>query len=181
MSIVKPIFWISLVAGSGVYLAMILWTLPAISAAAGGMAPFDMRPLGYDFAQSQDFLRSLSDQGRELYLGVQHRLDLAYPGLLMLALGLGIALVSPPKFGNWRWGLALTSVPGALFDYRENTLVRRMLNSPPDSLDPSLVTAASGATMLKSAFTVISMSLLLVLCILWVRGKWHGASPGTGT
>jgi hypothetical protein len=179
MSILKPVFWISLLAAAGVYLTMILWTLPAITAAAGGLAPFDLRPLGYDLGEAQAFLRALPEQGRQLYLDVQQRLDIAYPALLMLVLGLGIALVSPPKVGNWKWLLALTSVPGSLFDYRENMLVRRILNSPPDALDPALVAAASSATVLKSVLTAVSMSVLLVLCILWVFGKWHGASTRT--
>ena len=179
MSMLKPVFWISLLTAAGVYLTMILWTLPAINAAAGGLAPFDLRPLGYDFGDAQAFLRALPEQGRQLYLDVQQRLDTAYPALLTLVLGLGIALVSPPKFGNWKWPLALTSVPGSLFDYRENMLVRHILNSPPDALDPALVAAASRATVLKSVLTAVSMSVLLVLCILWVFGKWHGASNRT--
>jgi hypothetical protein len=181
MSMLKPVFWISLLAAAGIYVTMIAWSLPAITAAAGGLTPFDLRPLGYDFAEAQAFLRALSDPGRQLYLEVQQRLDIAYPALLMLALGLGIALVCPPRFGNWKWTLALTSVPGSLFDYRENLLVRRILTSPPDALDPALVAAASGATVLKSALSAISMSVLLVLCILWVLGKRHGASTRTQT
>jgi hypothetical protein len=181
MSMLKPLFWVSLLAAVGVYLTMILWTLPAITAAAGGLAPFDLRPLGYDLAEAQAFLRALPDQGRQLYLDVQQRLDIGYPALLMLVLGLGIALMSPPKFGNWKWLLALTSVPGSLFDYQENMLVRRILISPPDALDPALVAAASSATVLKSALSAISMSVLLVLCILWVLGKRHGASTRTQT
>ncbi len=176
MSLLKPLFWTSLLAAAGVYLTMILWTLPAITAAAGGAAPFDLRPLGYDFGDAQAFLLALSDQGRQLYTKVQQRLDIAYPALLAMVLGLGIALLSPPKFGNWRWLLALTSVPGSLFDYRENMLVRRILNSPPEALDPALVEAASSATVLKSVFTAISMIVLLVLCFLWVCSKWRGES-----
>jgi hypothetical protein len=179
MSMLKPLFWISLLAAVGVYLTMILWTLPAITAAAGGLAPFDLRPLGYDFGEAQAFLGALPEQGRQLYLDVQQRLDIAYPALLTLVLGLGIALVSPPKFGNWKWLLALTSVPGSLFDYWENMLVRSILNSPPDALDPALVAAASSATVLKSLFTAISMSAFLVLSALWAHRKWHGASTRT--
>jgi hypothetical protein len=181
MSMLKPLFWISFLAAAGVYLTMVIWTLPAITAAAGGLAPFDLRPLGYDFGEAQAFLRALPQEGKELYLNAQQGLDIAYPALLTLVLGLGIAIMFPPKFGSWKWLLALTSVPGSLFDYRENMLVRRILNSPPDALDSALVAAASSATVLKSVFTAISMSVLLVLCILWVRSKWHGPSTRTQT
>jgi hypothetical protein len=181
MSMFKPLFWISLLAAVGIYMTMILWTLPAITAAASGLAPFDLRPLGYDLGEAQAFLRALPDQGRELYVNVQQRLDIAYPALLALVLGLGIALMFPPKFGNWKWMFALTSVPGTFFDYRENILVRRILNSPPEALDPALVAAASSATALKSIFTAISMSVLLVLCFLWVRSRWRGTSHETKT
>jgi hypothetical protein len=181
MSVLKPFFWISFSAAAAVYAAMLFWTLPAISAAAGGAAPFDLRPLGYSVGEAQAFLAALTDQGRQIYLDVQQRLDIAYPALLAIVLGLGSALIFPPRFGNRKWLSALTPAAGMLFDYRENALVRRMLNSPPDALNPDLVAAASNATMLKSVFTFISMSALLVLCVLWLRRRRDGPLSGTNT
>jgi hypothetical protein len=40
----KQIFWISFIAAMIVYVAILTWTIPAISKAAGGITIFDMRP-----------------------------------------------------------------------------------------------------------------------------------------
>ena len=71
-------------AGAGVYAAMLLWTLPAITEAAGGLMPFDMRPFGYTHTEAVNFLAALTPEGLSLYLGPQAWLDRAYPALLGL-------------------------------------------------------------------------------------------------
>ena len=60
----------------GLYLVMLLWSLPKIAAEAGGLTPFDMRPGGYSLAEARAFLAALSPEGTAFYLGVQHRLDM---------------------------------------------------------------------------------------------------------
>jgi hypothetical protein len=170
-AMLKSVFWTSLIIGAAVYLAMAAWSLPAITAASGGALPFDLRPLGYDFSEAQSFLSGLSDEGRSVYLNVQHMLDLFYPALLSVSLGTAMVMVLPKQMGLWRWALALFSVPGSLCDYRENMLVRRMLAEPLDELDPALVAEASTATVLKSAFTALAMGILLVAAVLWLRRR----------
>jgi hypothetical protein len=48
----RLMFWALFSATLMVYGTMILWSLPTISAAAGGLVPFDMRPSGYDYAEA---------------------------------------------------------------------------------------------------------------------------------
>jgi hypothetical protein len=176
----KRQFWISLVAATIFYVTMLAWTLPAITKAAGGSLPFDMRPLGYDFGAAQSFLRALTADGRELYLNVQQKLDVVYPALLAFVLGLGIAILCPVRFGSWKWALAAVSVPGSLFDYRENALVRRLLLSDPETLPQDLVAMASQATVMKSLFTSVAMGLLLILFLSWLYQMWKTRTGGAG-
>ena len=176
------LFWASLAAGAAVYSAMLTWTLPVITAQAGGLAPFDMRPGGYSTEEAQAFAAALTPEGRALYLGAQHWLDLAYPLLLGLALFSGIALLTPAALGRLKWLLPLTAVPATLFDWRENALVSRMLRQD-GPLDPGLVAAASRATALKSAFSAVAMTLLLILLLIWLWRRWQARNRmrGNGT
>ncbi len=99
-------FWLLFAATLGVYATMLGWTLPAISAAAGGLPAFDMRPGGYSFDEAKAFLAALSPEGKALYLDVQHKLDTAYPGLLAATLFFAIARWRRKSWGIWRWLLA---------------------------------------------------------------------------
>ncbi len=161
------LYWLLVVLTMGLYLVMVLWSLPFIAQQAGGLVPFDMRPTGYDFADAQAFLGALTPEGRVFYAGIQHRLDTVYPALLALVLvfgGLGLAR------GRWRWGaylLGLAAILGAAFDYKENSVVARLLTQDVQSLSGSDVEIAVWATLLKSGLTTVAMTLLLVL--LFVR------------
>lgn len=170
--ILPMVFWVSLVAAMAVYGVMLLWTLPAISQAAGGLMPFDMRPGGYTFAEAQAFLAALTPEGRHLYLTAQHRLDTAYPLLLAVALGSGLVWLAPAVLGRARWLLAILPVPGALFDYLENLMVGGMLRL--DGIDSEGVGAASLFTLLKSAFTGLAMTVFLALAVYAAVRRWRG-------
>jgi hypothetical protein len=158
---------------------MLTWTLPAITAEAGGAPPFDMRPFGYTAEEARAFLAALTESGRDLYLHVQHRLDMAYPALLASTLGLGILLLCPQQAGKWKWALVLAAIPGSLFDYLENVLVARLLKSAPEFVDAELIAAASRATVLKSLFTTLAMIVLLVLFARWLY-QLRTADPRDG-
>jgi hypothetical protein len=160
-------FWILFAATLAVYLIIVGWSLPTISAAAGGMAPFDMRPGGYSFDQAQAYLAALSPDGTAFYLDIQHRLDLIYPALLAATLFFGIWLLTPPTWGIWRWLLALAAIPGSVFDYLENYAVATMLRLGADGITPDIVATADRWTRLKSVFTTIAMTILLVLLVIW--------------
>ena len=109
-------FWTLVAVTTAIYLVMVLWSLPKISAAAGGATPFDMRPLGYSFEEARAFLTALSSEGARFYRTVQHRLDLLYPALLAATLFFAIRALAPHRWVLSPSLLALTAIPGSVFD-----------------------------------------------------------------
>lgn len=164
----KQIFWICFLAAALIYVIMLTWTLPAITSAAGGNLPFDLRSMGYDLEDARMFLQALTPDGRQLYLNVQHKLDTAYPALMAIALGLGSYLLAPLSWKFGRWIGAAVSAVGAGFDFIENYYVANMLNSTAQTLDPELVWSASRASMVKSVSTTIAIFILLALLGVWL-------------
>lgn len=148
-----------------VYAAMLGWSLPAVSAAASGLAPFDMRPGGYSFADAVTFLNALSEEGAAFYRNVQQRLDIAYPGLLALTLGWSIFAAAPRNLGSWRWLAGLVALPVAVFDYLENHAVAAMIEAGASGITPELVAEAAQWTVLKSGATTVVMLVLLALLL----------------
>ena len=167
-------FWALFAVTAAVYLVIVLWSLPKISAAAGGAAPFDMQPFGYSFDEAKTFLAALTPEGSEFYLNVQHRLDAAYPALLAATLFFAIRALAP-GVGFVPTLPALIALPGAIFDYLENASVTAMLNAGAAGLTPELIARASRWTLLKSIFTTIAMLLLLALL---GRALWFRVSSG---
>jgi hypothetical protein len=161
----KAVFWTIFAAMAVTYAVMLIWTLPTISAEAAGLAPFDMRPLGYSFDEAKAFLSALSADGRDLYLHTQLWLDLFYPALLAASLIFATVLLTVP--GLLRWLLILPAILGMVFDYLENFSVGRMLEAGPDTLTEALAGEASRWTILKSGFTTISMVAVIVLLVVW--------------
>ncbi len=152
------VFWCVFAITMAIYLAMLFWTMPGISAQAGGLIPFDMRPSGYSFEEAREFLSALTEEGRTLYLGPQHVLDLFYPGLLMLTLILGYFLLfSKP----WAIGFSGVAVFAAVFDWSENAKVAGLLKTGPAALTPEQVASASLLTVLKSGAVTLCMIALL--------------------
>jgi hypothetical protein len=164
----RVLFWTCFTAAMAIYIAMILWSLPVITEAAGGLAPFDMRPFGYTLADAQAFLAAIDPETVKFYRNVQLTLDIFYPALITISLVLGIYLLLPARFGAWRWVIAALPLPIALFDYLENNLIGVMLASRPEIVSADLVSAASRWTMLKSSFTTASMLLLVALSLWWL-------------
>ncbi|GAA6201921.1 hypothetical protein [Aquicoccus sp. SU-CL01552] len=166
MSRARVAYWAVFAAALAVYGAMVGWTLPAISRDAAGLAPFDMRPMGYSVAEARAFLAALGAEGRALYLGPQHALDLVYPALLAVVLiGAVRALIGP----LWlRWGLSLLALGGVAADYLENARVGAMLRD--DGMLPgAAITAASHATQAKAGLTSVVM---LAVCAGLARAAW---------
>jgi hypothetical protein len=164
-------FWAVVAATVAVYAAMVLWSIPRIEAAAGGLPVFDMRPGGYGLEDARAFLAALSAEGREFYLRVQHRLDLVYPALMALATGWALVRLAPGG-GAWRL-MALVPVPGMVFDWLENAAVARMLAAGPEGLTAEMVSRASLWSQLKAGFTTVSLSLLLIFLALWALRRWQ--------
>jgi hypothetical protein len=105
----KALFWTLLAVTLGVYLVIVLWSLPRIAAEAGGIVPFDMRPAGYSLDDAKGFLTALSDSGRAFYLGTQHLLDLAYPALLGVTLAVGFVILFRGRCAGCSWPSASES------------------------------------------------------------------------
>ena len=160
-------FWLLCAATLVVYAAMLVWSLPTVSAAAGGLRSFDLRPGGYSFGEAQAFLTALTPDGKAFYLNVQQRLDLAFPALEAATLFFAILMLTPARWGIWRQILPLTAIPGAVFDYLENHAVASMLAAGPDGLTPEMVTAASRWTVFKSQSITVAMVIVLALLLLW--------------
>ncbi|SHJ35016.1 hypothetical protein SAMN05444000_107153 [Shimia gijangensis] len=152
-------FWVSFTAAMAIYLTMALWSVPFISSQAGGQVPFDMRPFGYSLSEAILFLSALSDEGREFYLTVQHRLDIAYLALVGLALVLGLQMVLRRPWGTV---FSLVALIATAADYFENYLVAGLLNTPIEAVDEITVQVASFLTMSKSISHMICFSALLL-------------------
>lgn len=162
----RILFWGLFCLTFAIYAAMLGWSLPTVAAAAGGLAPFDMRPGGYDFADAHVFLAALTREGARFYVNVQQKLDLAYPGLLAITLLLAIAGLLPRRMGAWRWVVAGVALPAGVFDYFENHAVAQMIDAGAARLSVELVATASQWTVLKAGASTVAMSAVLVL-VLW--------------
>jgi hypothetical protein len=162
------LLWCVVAVTLAVYLVMILWSLPKIADWAGGLLPFDMRPLGYSPEEARAFLAALPAEGRAFYQTVQHRLDLIYPGLFALSLILAFRRLAPGAQGM---ALAAVAITGAGFDYAENAAVEALLSGEPT--DAALVTA-SRLTLAKSVCTTLTLCGLLVLGVRAGVRRWRG-------
>lgn len=159
----KMAFWGLFGVTLAVYGTMLGWSLPKISDAAGGRVPFDMRPGGYSFAEALEFVSALTPDGANLYLNVQQKLDIAYPALFTLSVFFAITTLLPRQLGNWRWLMAATALPIALFDYLENHAIALMIKAGTRGLTQELVGDASQWTVLKSSWTTAIMLAVLGL------------------
>jgi len=153
-----------LLATGGLYLAMVIWTLPTIAREAGGLVPFDMRPLGYSADEAAAFLAALSEKGLAVYRGPQRLLDALFPAALAASSVWAAVLLWG---GVSRWGIVLLAVVAAAADYTENFLVARLLGG----FDGGLAGAASLATVVKSGASTLVYTALLIglLRLIWRR------------
>lgn len=145
-----------MIATAGVYLAMVVWSLPYISAEAEGLLPFDLRPFGYSVQEAGAFVDALSDEGRTFYLETQLLLDLLFPPMLALCFIL-VAFVFWQ--GLARWAIVALALVTMTADLVENLLLAQILTR----FDPVLVKEASVWTMVKSGSTVTTLGLIIVL------------------
>ena len=152
------------------YMVMLIWTLPHLTAMAGGLVPFDLRPMGYSPNDARAFLGALGPDGAAYYLGVQQRLDTVFPALLALVLVISFRKLAPRKLGLTLGGLAVLA---AAFDYAENLAVRSMLQA--GVVTDAMAQRASAMTIAKSTCATVAISALLILLvragIIYLRGR----------
>lgn len=164
-------FWLLVAATLGIYLTMVIWSLPLIAQEAGGQQAFDLRPMGYTFDEAKAFLTALTPHGRSFYFDVQHRLDLLFPGLMAATLYFAIATLLPQRLGRWRYVIALPVLALAVFDWSENRAVAALLRAGPEGLTPEMVASASRWSVLKAISSTIAYSMLIVLLV-WKGISW---------
>ncbi len=164
----RGFFWLLVAVTLAIYLAMVLWTLPGIAADAGGLLPFDLRPLGYAPSEARAFLEALGADGRALYLGPQKWLDTVYPALLATVLALALRHFLASDRPGLRAALTALPVVASGFDYLENVRVRQLLLA--DAPGDAMIEAASFATQAKSLLATLAM---LALVALLARAGWR--------
>lgn len=158
----------------GLYAVMLLWSLPRITEAAGGLAAPDMRPAGYSYEEAVAFLSALDADGRDFYLSVQHRLDAAYP--LLLGLSLGLALWHLLRRAVWplRAAAVLLCAGATGADWLENVRVAAMLRAGAGDVSADMVAAASRASVAKAALTSLAVLAILGLVVARGLGRMRG-------
>lgn len=169
----RYLFWALFAVTLVVYGVMLGWSLPTVSAAAGGLVPFDLRPGGYSLEEAKQFIGALSPEGVAFYRDVQHKFDIAYPALSSLTMFFALAWLLPKRIGAWRYLVAVPALAIAVLDYLENGVVDQMLAVGAAGLTGDLVASASQWTQLKSAVTSVVMTAILLLLI------WHGIAALT--
>lgn len=164
-----------------VYLLMLSVTIPRVQSYASDTALFDLSPMGYTHAQALTLLESLGRAGRDAYLFPQLAIDFVYPGLFAICFSLMLIWLYAKRIqpdSKWLY-VAMLPVLGGLFDYVENILIIRMITSFPDVTE-GLVSAASSATLLKSAFSTASFLLLIPgFALLMMNGPMAGSQGET--
>jgi hypothetical protein len=165
----KIAYWFVFAVTLGIYLTMLTWTLPGISADAAGLVPFDMRPMGYTPDEARSFLAALGDKGRALYLGPQAQLDLVYPLFLAVVLAGAVSVL----IADWRLRgvLYIFILGGMLADYTENTFVALMLEYT-EPVPDRLASLACKATVVKSVLTGLAMIAVLLGLIRAGKNRW---------
>lgn len=155
-----------------VYLTMLSYSIPIVTAFAPELPIFDLSPLGYSFNYANELLDKLGAEGRDLYLSTQLPLDFIYPGLFSITYSLLLIwLFGKTLNGNSKiFYLALVPFLAGIFDYVENVFIIKMINSFPD-LQVNTVKIASTFSVLKSSFTTVFFILLIVGFALLLKQK----------
>jgi len=146
-----------------VYIAMLSYSIPAVSAFAPELLIFDLSPFGYSFNYANELLMMLGEEGRNLYLSTQLPLDFIYPGLFSITYSLLLTWLFGKTFNvnSKVYYFALIPFSAGIFDYAENIFIIKMIISFPD-LEITTVKIASMFTILKSGFTMFFFIFLIV-------------------
>ena len=155
-----------------VYFAMLLYTIPQVSAYAPGINLFDLSPTGYSFEYAIKLLDTLGSDGRELYLYRQLPLDFIYPGLFAgsCSLLLSWLLLKTQNTNSKLFYCSYIPVAAGLFDYFENIFIVSILTSYPNVSEVS-ISLASSMTIAKSVLTTAFFGVLIIGVILNLKKK----------
>jgi len=155
-----------------VYITMLTFSIPAVSAYSPDLPLFDLSPTGYSFSYAYELLDTLGVEGRILYVSVQLPLDLIYPGLFAITYSLLLIWIFGKTFNvkSNVYYFAFVPVFAGVFDYIENIFIMKMIDEFPN-LQETTVNFASTFTILKSSFTVFYFVLLIVAIVLIIKAK----------
>jgi len=155
-----------------VYLTMLSYSIPAVTAFAPELPIFDLSPTGYSFAYASELLNALGAEGRDIYLSTQLPIDFIYPGLFSITYSLLLVWLFGKTFSSNSkiYYFALVPFLAGMFDYVENVFIIKMINSFPE-LQVTTVKTASTLTILKSSFTMLFFILLIVGFVLLFKQK----------
>jgi ABC-type amino acid transport system permease subunit len=141
-----------------------------LQAMAQGLAPFDLRPLGYDLEAARAFLNALSPEAVALYLGPVARADTVFPILM----GLTFLWWMRPATTAFGAVAATAALAYVALDLLENRVVAEMLRAGPYGVDAGMVRAASNLTMAK--FAAFALAAVLAARAIWLRRQAGGTS-----
>jgi len=155
-----------------VYLAMLLYSIPAVVSFAPDMMLFDLSPTGYTFEYAIALLEALGTEGRTTYLTTQLPLDFIYPGLFAVTYSLLLTWLfrKGADHSSKIYYFSLVPILAGLFDYIENVLIISMINSFPD-ISPNIAELASIFTILKSVFSSIFFVLFFWGLLRFLKAK----------
>ena len=154
-----------------VYLYMLIVTIPKTMGFSNGMKLLDMLPTGYNQNYVNELLRTLGENGREIYLTNQIPVDMIYPLLFGLTYTLLLAyfLKKLNKLKSPYTYLCLLPIFAGIADYLENIGIITMLNSYPDLTETS-VNATNTFSVIKSTSTsIFFIALIVILIILGIK------------
>lgn len=126
----------------------------------------------YDAAEIKDFFTKIQEEGREEHRFATGVVDMIFPfayGILFTLLSAFFLKKMAGPNSKWMY-LSLVPILLMIVDYIENFNTLEMLDKYPD-LSEELVANASNITGIKSTLTSISMTLPLILGIIWLI-KW---------
>lgn len=153
------IFWPVFAATLAAWLSMNLWTVPRIEGTAGGLRLLDMRFTGYSYADVQDFVAAIGDEGTALYLGAQYWLDMLFPPLLGAVIFLFFRWLFPGLPGLIIGTISLSYVA---VDILENLAVAAILRAGAGGLTPQMAAMANQWTTLKWGFALLGLVMMLI-------------------
>ena len=115
----KKKLWILFIITTSVYAYLMLVTVPALKAMAGGMDILDVPPF-YDATYIQELLRRLGEEGRHFYLYRQIPVDMIYPGLFAITYYQLIRFFLEKLSQRKLLFLSYFPIIGGISDYLEN-------------------------------------------------------------
>jgi hypothetical protein len=152
---------------SSLYFLMLLGTIPHLHKITNGVKILDMMPTGYNLAYVKKLMEALGETGRHYYLFRQLPVDLVFPFFFAISNCLIISwfLKKLGKSDSIFFVCYLPLIAG-FFDYAENfTVISILINYP--KISDSLVQVSNLFSVLKSSSTTVSLTVLLVIVLVW--------------